>query len=68
MGGVAEIFQLGAGELDILAGGEFFVDAGGADFVADGELLGLTGLIGPGFVPDREGWDRRECGRSWTRR
>lgn len=52
MGGAAEVLQLGAGELDILAGGEFFVDAGGADFVADGELLGLTGLIGPGFVPD----------------
>ena len=52
VGGAAEVFQLGAGELDILTGGEFFVDAGGADFVADGELLGLTGLIGPGFVPD----------------
>lgn len=52
MSGAAEVLQFGASELDILTGGEFFVDAGGADFVADGELLGLTGLIGPGFVPD----------------
>ena len=52
VGGAAEIFQLGAFELEILTGAEFFVNTGGADFVADGELLRMTGGVGPRFVPD----------------
>ena len=52
VGGAAEIFQLSAFELKILTGAEFFVNTGGADFVADGELLRMTGGVGPRFVPD----------------
>ncbi len=51
-GGLAEVVELGALELDIFASGNLFINTGGTNLVAHGELACMMFVIEPVFVPN----------------